>query len=63
MVPDAFADGDGAAVANAEALARAPGQIKLAVGCAKERNVAGQQVILGRPAGVLRRLDDDARTA
>ena len=59
MIADSLDDRRGAAVADAEPLARDAAQIKLAAGCAVEHDVAGDDVVLGHEGAFARRIDDD----
>ena len=60
MIADAFDDGFGAAVADAEPFADDAAEIDLAGDRAVADDVAGDDVFLGLEGGVLRRIDDDA---
>src|SRR5690606_26636791 len=60
VVADAFDAGLRAAVADAEALSRAAAEERAARRRAVQRDVADQDVVLGRERARARRVDDDA---
>ena len=60
MVAGALDDGDGAGVADGEALAGDAAEVALAGDRAVEHGVADDDRLLGHDAGVLRRAHDDA---